>query len=125
MSGLGNWNGQIVVDTTNPLWPPLFQKVDLNGRASTEHVADLLPGARVVKAFNTLRPDVVALDPHVSGGRRVIFVSGDHPDANSEVETMIACAGFAPIVLGDLSVGGRLQEFPGGPLPTLDLVRLS
>jgi predicted dinucleotide-binding enzyme len=36
---------------------------------------------------------------------------------------MLQKAGFATIDLGSLEVGGTLQQFPGGPLPTLNLVR--
>jgi hypothetical protein len=32
--------------------------------------------------------------------------------------------GFASVDLGGLEVGGYLQQFPGGPLPALNLVKL-
>jgi predicted dinucleotide-binding enzyme len=66
-----HWDGQTVIDATNA-W-----NADLGGRTSSEIVADLVPGARLVKAANTLAADVLAADPHESGGRRVIFLSGD------------------------------------------------
>jgi 8-hydroxy-5-deazaflavin:NADPH oxidoreductase len=72
------WNGQVVVDATND-----WAADDLQGRTSSELVADLVPGARVVKAGNTLGADVLGSDPHEAGGRRVIFVSGDDADAKS------------------------------------------
>jgi predicted dinucleotide-binding enzyme len=43
------WSGQIVIDATND-----WGADDLNGRSSSEIVADLVAGARVVKAANTL-----------------------------------------------------------------------
>ena len=58
---------------------------DLNGRTSGEIVADLVAGARVVKAANTLGADVLGSDPHEAGGRRVIFISGDDADAKADV----------------------------------------
>lgn len=48
---------------------------DLDGRSSSDVVADLAPGARV-KAFNTLRPGVLGAGPGIPAGRRVIFLSG-------------------------------------------------
>jgi predicted dinucleotide-binding enzyme len=33
--------------------------------------------------------------------------------------------GFFGIDLGELSVGARLAQFPGGPLPTLNLVKFA
>ena len=43
--------------------------------------------------------------------------------AKATVSEMLQKAGFATIDLGSLEVGGYLQQFPGGPLPTLNLVR--
>lgn len=117
------WAGRIVVDPTNAIGPPDFRPADLGGRTSSEVVADLVPGARVVKAFNTLRPEILAADPRVAGGNCVIFLSGDDAGARGTVAQLIARLGFAPVDLGRLTEGGRLQQFPGGPLPTLDLIK--
>src|ERR1700738_1430373 len=57
-----NWNSQIVTDATNA-WPP----DDLQGRTSSELVADLVAGARLVKAANTLSAEVLGSDPHEAG----------------------------------------------------------
>jgi 8-hydroxy-5-deazaflavin:NADPH oxidoreductase len=56
------WNGQVVVDATND-----WAADDLQGRTSSELVADLVPGARVVKAGNTLGADVLGSDPQEAG----------------------------------------------------------
>src|SRR5258708_12820742 len=58
LAGLPDWNGRIVVDANNPIEPPLFKPFDLKGPVSVEVVADLVPGARVVKTFNHLRAEV-------------------------------------------------------------------
>ncbi|ABS03770.1 NADP oxidoreductase coenzyme F420-dependent [Kineococcus radiotolerans SRS30216 = ATCC BAA-149] len=121
-AGVADWRDRIVVDTTNPLEPPDFRVADLGGRTSSEVVQDLVAGARLVKAFNTLAPAALAAEPRTGAGRRVVFLSGDHPGANREVATLVHAAGWAPVDLGPLAVGGRLQQFPGGPLPTLDLL---
>jgi len=112
------WNGQIVIDATND-----FAADDLQGRTSSELVADLVTGARVVKAANTLGADVLGSDPHEVGGRRVIFVSGDDDDAKAEVVTLFEDAGFAAIDLGDLATGGAMQQIHH-PLAGLNLIRL-
>jgi predicted dinucleotide-binding enzyme len=75
-----NWNGQVVIDATND-----FAADDLQGRTSSELVADLVAGARLVKAANTLGADVLGSDPDEAGGQRVIFVSGDDVDAKADV----------------------------------------
>lgn len=119
------WDGRIVIDATNPIIQPGFRLAELGGRSSSEVVAELLPGARLVKAFNTLPPAVLASDARQAGGRRVIFMSGDDAAAKSSVGQLLDRLGFAGIDLGSLALGGKLQQFPGGPLPTLNLIRLS
>lgn len=119
----GPWTGRIVVDTNNPIEKPLFRPIDLNGRASSVIVQELVPGAHVVKAFNHLQPGLLASDPRAEGGNRVLFVSGDNTDAKQKVLALIHALGFAGIDLGTLDGGGRLAQFPGGSLPTLNLVK--
>ncbi|WP_020654978.1 NADPH-dependent F420 reductase [Massilia niastensis] len=121
--GLGPWGGRIVIDTNNPIEAPAFRPFDLGGRSSSEIVAGLVPGARVVKAFNHLQPALLAGDPGAEGGRRVLFLAGDDAAAKGEVAQLVQRLGFAGIDLGALGEGGRLIQFPGGPLPSLNLVR--
>lgn len=123
VEGLGPWDGRIVIDANNPIEAPLFQPVELGGRASSSVVADLLPGARLVKAFNHLSPALLAGDPQAEGGRRVLFYSGDDHAAKQSVAGLIGQLGFHAIDLGSLDAGGRLAQFPGGPLPALNLVK--
>jgi predicted dinucleotide-binding enzyme len=125
LAGLPDWNGRIIIDANNPIEAPLFKPVDLKGRVSSEVVADLVPGARVVKAFNHLRADVLAGDPRADGGRRVLFYSGNDSAAKAEVAALIERIGFAGIDLGSLAVGGKLAQFPGGPLPNQNLVKVA
>ena len=124
VAGLPDWNGRIVIDANNPIEAPLFKPVDLKGRVSSEVVADLVPGARVVKAFNHLRAEVLAGDPRSDGGRRVLFYSGNDGAAKAEVAALIERIGFVGIDLGSLAVGGKLAQFPGGPLPNQNLVKV-
>jgi predicted dinucleotide-binding enzyme len=112
------WNGRTVIDTTND-----FEPGDLNGRTSSEVVADLVAGARVVKAANTLDAALLGSDPHEGAGQRVIVLSGDDVGAKSDVITLFAEAGFFTIDLGGLRRGGEIQQI-GGPLAGLNLVRL-
>ena len=112
------WNRQIVIDATND-----FDGTDLDGTTSSELVATLVPGARVVKAANTLRAEMLASDPNQAGGRRVMFVSGDDGEARTQVATLFDDAGFSAIDLGGLATGGVLQQV-GGPLSGANLIRL-
>ena len=117
-----DWNDRIVVNATNAIDLPSFAPTDLGGRPSTQVVAETLRARRVVKAFNTLPAALLGADPRASDGRRVLFLSGDDASANGEISALIEKLGFAPIDLGKLSDGGRLQQF-GGPLPTRNLTQ--
>jgi predicted dinucleotide-binding enzyme len=117
------WDGNIVVDQTNAFVFPDMKPADLGGRSSSEIVAELVEGARVVKAANTLGAGLLGSDPHEAGGRRVLFLSGDDDAAKAVVADLFEGAGFFPADLGDLAAGGRMQQ-AGGPLAGVNLVRL-
>jgi predicted dinucleotide-binding enzyme len=126
------WKGRIVIDATNPVefldpsspdakdpTNPLaaygIKLIDLGGKHSSQVFRELVPGARVVKAFNHL--DVRLLSqPEAGGGRRVLFYSGDDASAKAEVRKIIETGGFSPVDLGTLDVGGPLASPPYGPL---------
>jgi 8-hydroxy-5-deazaflavin:NADPH oxidoreductase len=113
----GTFTGKLVIDTTNA-------HVDLGGRLSSDLVAKALPGAIVVKAFNQLSASILASDPSVNGGRRVMFVSSNDEAASAKVAEVASKLGFAPIQLGRLDGGGRLLQFVGGPLVLHNLIEL-
>lgn len=123
LSGLPDFAGRIVIDANNAIKVPEFEAVDLQGRASTEVFSEWVPGARVVKAFNHLLARLLEADPTSEGGKRVLFLTGDDVQARGEVAQLIERLGFFAVDLGPLSVGARLTQFPGGPLPVLNLVK--
>ncbi len=112
------WDSQVVIDATND-----WAADDLDGTTSSEIVADLVAGPRVVKAANTLNAEVLASDPQQAGGQRVIFISGDNDEAKAAVLALFQDAGFAVIDLGDLATGGAMQQIHH-PLAGVNLIRL-
>jgi 8-hydroxy-5-deazaflavin:NADPH oxidoreductase len=112
------WEGRILIDPTND-----FDPSDLNGRTSSEVVAELVAPARVVKTANIFTAELLASDPRQAGGQRVMFLSGDSADAKSQVGGLFEDAGFFVIDLGGLRAGGQMQQF-GGPLAGHDLICL-
>jgi 8-hydroxy-5-deazaflavin:NADPH oxidoreductase len=119
---LPGWQGRILIDATNPFVAvdPL-QLADLEGRSASAIVAEHAPGARVVKAFNSITMANFEKGPRLGEARRVLFVSGDDVAAKQTVQVLIAELGYAPIDLGGLDEGGRMQQ-PGGPLAGPDLL---
>jgi 8-hydroxy-5-deazaflavin:NADPH oxidoreductase len=113
----GALSGKIVVDAMNYL-PQRDGEVDFGGLSSSELVARNLPGARLVKAFNTMHFETLgaAGNPGVEPAERlVIFVAGDDEEAKADVARLIEEIGFTPMDTGSLREGGRRQE-PDSPL---------
>lgn len=88
-------------------------------------MAEYLDGARVVKAFNTFTPGLLTANPHEAGGRRVMFYAGNDEPAKLTVSGIIDKIGFAGVDLGRLNDGGKLLNYPGGPLLTLNMIMLN
>ncbi|WP_454743286.1 NADPH-dependent F420 reductase [Cupriavidus necator] len=123
LDGLPNWAGRILVDTTNPFTQlePELVLADLGGTGASEIVAARAPGARVVKAFNAIRMEHYDKGPKFHDGKRVIFVSGDDKNAKAVVMGLVKDFGYAPVDLGGLVSGGRMQQ-AGGPIAGHDWV---
>lgn len=121
---ISNWENKIVIDPINPVVPPDYKIADLDGRASSEVVQEMLPGAKLVKAFNTFTPQLLGATPEQNGGKRVIFYCGDDTAAKEVVRSIIDAIGFAGVDLGSLKEGARMQQYPGGALPGLNLIQL-
>lgn len=121
---ISNWTGKVVIDPINPVVPPDYKIAELGGRASSEVVQEMLSGAKLVKAFNTFTPQLLGSSPEENSGKRVLFFSGDDVTAKKLVKSIIDKIGFAGIDLGTLKEGAYLQQYPTGPLPGLNLIRL-
>lgn len=123
LPAIEDWRGAIVVDATNPFveLSPKPVLADLGADSASELVAARLPGARVVKAFNSVYMKRFVAGPDVGDARRVLFVSGDDDDAKSVVSELIRSFGFATLDLGSLGTGGRLQQ-AGGTLGGPDIL---
>ena len=99
--------GKIVIDVTNPLAPDLSGLMT-DGTSGAELVAKAAPGARVVKAFNTVFAGNQAT-ASVDGTQLDGFVASDDADAKQTVMDLLAAIGFRPIDVGGLSVARYLE----------------
>jgi len=104
-----NWKGKTVIDAMNALVPP----EELEGLPSSAFAAKSFPGAHVVKGFNHLGAAILATDPVVEGGHRVVFLSSDDETAIPSVAELAKQLGFAPVTLGKLNEGGALVHARG------------
>jgi predicted dinucleotide-binding enzyme len=100
----------------------------LGGLPSSKFVAQAFTGARLVKGFNHLVAKVLAQDPAVHGGRRVVFLASDDDAAATEIAALAENLGFAPVKLGGLAEGGLLVQARGnswGQLIFKDLTKFN
>ena len=73
--------------------------------------ARLLPGVRLVRAFNTLGSGVLAREAGRQDGRIAIPIAGDDAGALDAAAALVRDAGFDPVVVGGLA---RAREFQMG-----------
>jgi 8-hydroxy-5-deazaflavin:NADPH oxidoreductase len=110
LTSLPGWNGQVLIDATNAFTADHSALIDLGRTTSSEIVASLAPGARVIKAMNHLYMTNFTVDPVRGNLRRVLFLAGDDPEAKTTAGDLFESFGFAPIDLGSLATGGAIQS---------------
>jgi 8-hydroxy-5-deazaflavin:NADPH oxidoreductase len=101
LESAGSLAGKVVIDATNPFGssakPP-------DGSTAARYNAARMPGARYVRAFNTLTAGFQAEAAGRAGDERaVMFLCGDYPEAKRIVSGLIEDAGFAPVDLGSVA----------------------
>ena len=123
LASLREWGNRILIDGTNPFHGKAgqFTLADVGNLSTSQFVAALAPGARVVKALNSLTAPKIEADPVVNGARRVVFVSADDDGAKKQVGALLAGFGYSVIDLGNLRDGGLIQQV-GGPFVMRNLL---
>ena len=123
LANLPRWKNQILIDGTNPFHGKAgkFTLANVGNLSTSQFIAALAPGARVVKALNTMIVPNLEAEPIVNGARRVAFISADDDGAKKQVETLLAGFGYSVIDLGNLRDGGLIQQ-AGGPLAGRNLL---
>jgi predicted dinucleotide-binding enzyme len=105
---MGRFEGQIVIDTTNPYIDDDMNVQEFSEKdSSSEHIARKLEGAKVIKGFNTLRAGTLR---DRSGQGLVVFYAGNFPAVKqNEVAQLIRDAGFVPFDAGPLHEGKKQE----------------
>jgi hypothetical protein len=118
-----DWRGRILIDAANAHMDPkpdislagvTRSRAALKGRTSSEIVAEMAVGARLVKSISNMPMNWIQ-DFSPSKPRTVIFTSGDDPEAKQLVIELINSTGLVAIDLGSLAIGGAMHEV-GAPL---------
>jgi hypothetical protein len=107
----GTLAGKIVVDCTNPVGPGVSH--GLESRISGgEFVQNLVPEARVVKAFTIYGFENLADSAYPGYGnlRPVMLIAGNDAGAKTTVGGLAAELGFEPVDTGDIAMSLHLEH---------------
>jgi 8-hydroxy-5-deazaflavin:NADPH oxidoreductase len=104
------WKGKTIIDATNAFG---VLPEELDGLLSSAFVAKAFTGAKLVKGFNHLVAAILATDPVVEGGHRVVFLASDDEDAISSVADLAKQLGFRTRQAGNAQRGGALVHARG------------
>jgi predicted dinucleotide-binding enzyme len=123
-----DWRDRVLIDATNAHMDPkpdislagvTRSRAALKGRTSSEMVAEMAVGARIVKSISNMPMDWIQ-DFSPNKPRTVIIASGDDTEAKQLVIDLVKSTGLVAIDLGSLAIGGAMHEV-GAPLSGLDL----
>jgi predicted dinucleotide-binding enzyme len=108
----GDLRGKVVLDTCNPI-PRRDGNMAVAAQAKGSGVAsaELLPGVRLVRAFNTVPAAALRSEAHRAGDRVAVPLAGDDAAALQIAARLVEDAGFEPVVVGPLV---RAKEFDPG-----------
>jgi len=123
-----DWRRRILIDATNAHVGPkpdislagvTRSRAALNGRTSSEMVAEMAVGARLVKSISNM-PMAWIQDFSPNKPRSVLFTSGNDTEAKQLIIELVNSTGLVAIDLGSLAIGGAMHEV-GAPLSGIDL----
>jgi predicted dinucleotide-binding enzyme len=101
-------DGKIVVDITNPVDPETYAPLTIEAGSVAQEIAQQVPGARVVKAFNTTFAGTL-VDGQVAGQPLDVFLASDDDEAKRAVQQLASDGGLRPIDAGPLPLAHHLE----------------
>ncbi len=104
----GQLTGKIVIDITNPLNATFDDLATPPGSSAAEEFAKQIPGAKVVKAFNTTFAGTL-LAGQVAGQSLDVFIAGDDAQAKTRLSEAFRASGLRPIDVGPLKRARQLE----------------
>ena len=110
LKSLGSLAGKVVIDITNPLSADYMSLTIGHDSSAAEEIAKAIPGAEVVKAFNTVFAQVLADGPALANGQTAqVFVASDSEHAKQVAKSLVESIGFKPVDAGPLK-NARYRE---------------
>ncbi|WP_441279860.1 NADPH-dependent F420 reductase [Bradyrhizobium sp. 63_E2_N1_3] len=103
--------GKIVLDANNAVASrdgAIAEEVERNGIGATSQ--KYLPGARLVRAFNTLNYMIFEREANRPPPRLAVPIAGDDQEAVEVAARLVRDAGFDPVEVGKLADASRFQR---------------
>jgi 8-hydroxy-5-deazaflavin:NADPH oxidoreductase len=114
LRSLGDLRGKVVVDITNPLTADYMGLTVGHTTSAAEQIAQGVPGAEVVKAFNTVFAQVLAEGSDFGAGQRVtVFLASDSDRAKQTAGALAQSMGFQTMDAGGLKNARYLEPLAG------------
>lgn len=114
LSALGDLTGKTVIDITNPLTADYMGLTIGHSTSAAEQIAAAVPGAHIVKAFNTLFAQVLGAGADFGNGQTAtVFVAADDDAAKQTVVGLAQGLGFAVVDAGALQNARYLEPLAG------------
>lgn len=113
MAGIENFKGKVVIDATNPI-----AGVPVNGVLQfftamnfslMEKLQQILPEAKLVKAFNSVG-NALMYKPHFQGGKPSMFICGNDDDAKKTVTDILNSFGWETEDMGKAEAAGAIES---------------
>jgi len=114
LKSIGDLNGKVVIDISNPLTPDYMGLTLGHSTSAAEEIAKAIPGAQVVKAFNTVFAQVLADGADFGGGQTAaVFVASDSERAKQSARALAESMGFSTVDAGGLKNARYLEPLAG------------
>jgi 8-hydroxy-5-deazaflavin:NADPH oxidoreductase len=113
LRALGDLRGKVVIDITNPLTADYMGLTLGHSTSAAEEIAKAVPGAEVVKAFNTVFAPVLGDGADLGGQKVPVFVASDSARAKTAASQIAESFGFAVIDAGGLKNARYLEPLAG------------
>ena len=104
----GELDGKVVVDITNPVDTETYAPLSIEAGSVAQEIAARVPGAKVVKAFNTTFAGTL-IAGQVAGEQLDLLLASDDEEAKDAVSRLAADGGMRPIDAGPLALAHQLE----------------
>lgn len=113
LRGVGSLQGKVVVDITNPLTADYMGLTLGHSTSAAEEIAKAVPGAEVVKGFNTVFAQVLAQGADLGGRKVTVFLASDSDRARQTARALAESMGFDTLDAGPLKNARYLEPLAG------------